>query len=211
MKIGIIGKGQVGTALATGLQRKGHDIRFGTTDPHAPVNKAAAFGDVVILAVPYTAISDVLSKTCAELVNKTLIDVTNVLTPEGTLAIGCTTSGAEEIQRQLPKTNVVKAFNTVFATNQSTGHIDNHQLTAFIAGNDPKACDIVARLASDIGFQPLECGDLTTARYLEPMGIFIINLAFQQDLGTGIGFTLEGIPREKQEEYLGRAEQFLTV
>jgi 8-hydroxy-5-deazaflavin:NADPH oxidoreductase len=211
MKIGIIGKGHVGTALAAGLRRKGHEIRFGTRDPKEPATAAVAFGDVVILAVPYEAIPEVLSKTCAELVNKTLIDVTNVLTPEGGLAIGCTTSGAEEIQRQLPKTKVVKAFNTVFAKNQNTGHINNQQLTAFIAGNDPEARTTVARLASDIGFLPLDCGDLTEARYLEPMGLLIINLAFTQSLGTGIGFVLAGAPGEKQTDYLGRAEHFLTI
>ena len=211
MKIGIIGKGHVGTALATGLRHRGHEIRFASTDPNEPVDKAAAYGAVVILAVPYPAVPDVLSKACAELVNKTLIDVTNVLNPEGGLALGCTTSGAEEIQRQLPKTNVVKAFNTVFAQNQSTGHTDHHQLTAFIAGDDPKARDLVGALAADIGFQPIDCGDLTAARYLEPMGALIIDLAFEQSLGTDIGYILTGIPREKQAEYLGRAEHFLTV
>jgi 8-hydroxy-5-deazaflavin:NADPH oxidoreductase len=211
MKIGIIGKGHVGTALATGLRHKGHEIRFASLDPNEPVDKAAAYGDVVILAVPYPAIPDVLSKACAELVNKTLIDVTNVLNPEGGLAIGCTTSGAEEIQRQLPQTNVVKAFNTVFAHNQNTGHTDHHQLTAFIAGDDPRSRDLVAALATDIGFQPVDCGDLTAARYLEPMAILLINLAFDQSLGTDIGYILEGIPREKRAEYSGRAEQFLTV
>lgn len=211
MKIGIIGHGHVGTALGAGLKHAGHEIRYGSQHPTEPATKAAAYGDVVILAVPYPAIPDVLSKTCAELVNKTLIDVTNVLTPEGNLAIGCTTSGAEEIQRQLPKTNVVKAFNTVFAHNQSTGHINHHQLSAFIAGDDNNAKQTVASLAADIGFLPIDCGDLTAARYLEPMGVLIINLAFDQGLGTGIGFTLTGAPGEKTTQYSGRTEHFVTV
>jgi len=211
MNIGIIGDGHVGSSLAAGLQHAGHHIQFGTTNPNQPVNKAAAFGDVVILAVPYTAIPDVLAHMCAEVQDKTLIDVTNPISSTGDLAIGCTTSDAEEIQRQLPKTHVVKAFNTVFAPNQRTGHIDTTQLTAFIAGNHTKAKTITAHLARDLGFRPIDCGDLSAARYLEPMAMLIINLAYGLNYGTHIGFVLTGLPKEKQQPSSATSEQFLTI
>ena len=73
------------------------------------------------------------------------------------LGISCTTSTAEETQKKLPKARVVKAFNTVFASNQNTGKIGREQLTAFIAGDDSKAKQTVAQLTRDIGFDPVDC------------------------------------------------------
>lgn len=106
------------------------------------------------------------------------------------LAISCTTSTAEETQKKLPKAKVVKAFNTVFAPNQSTGKVGNEQLTAFIAGDDLKTKQTVAQLTRDIGFDPVDCGPLKAARYLEAMGIMIINLGYSYGMGTKIGYKL---------------------
>ncbi len=119
-----------------------------------------------------------------------IIDVINAVGSNGDLGISCTTSSAEETQKKLPKALVVKAFNTVFSRNQSTGKVDSEQLTAFIAGNDLKAKQIVAQLTSDIGFDPVDCGPLKASRYLEAMGILIINLAYMYETGTKIGFKL---------------------
>jgi 8-hydroxy-5-deazaflavin:NADPH oxidoreductase len=83
----------------------------------------------------------------------------------------------------------VKAFNTVFAPNQSIGKIGNEQLTAFIAGDDLKAKQTVAQLTRDIGFDPVDCGPLKAARYLEAMGV-LINLAYNYGMGTKIGYKL---------------------
>jgi predicted dinucleotide-binding enzyme len=106
------------------------------------------------------------------------------------LGISCTTSSAEETQKKLPKAHVVKAFNTVFAQNQSTGKVDNIQLTAFIAGEDAKAKQTVAQLTRDIGFDTVDCVPLKAARYLEAIGIMIINLAYNYGMGTKIGYKL---------------------
>lgn len=114
----------------------------------------------------------------------------NAVGENGKLAISCTTSSAEETQKKLPKAYVVKAFNTVFARNQSTGKVGKEQLTAFIAGNDLKAKNTVAQLTRDIGFDPVDCGPLLAARYLEAMGMLIINLAFEYGLGNKIGYKL---------------------
>jgi predicted dinucleotide-binding enzyme len=106
------------------------------------------------------------------------------------LGISCTTSPAEETQKKLPKARVVKAFNTAFARNQSTGKVDSEQLTAFIAGDDSSAKQTVAKLANDIGFDPLDCGPLKSARYLDAMGIMIIQLAYSYGMGPKIGYRL---------------------
>jgi predicted dinucleotide-binding enzyme len=131
MKIGIIGKGNVGNALATGLSRAGHEVKFGHRDPEEPVAEAAKWGEVIILAVPHNAAADVTKALGSAADGKTVIDVSNALTGNMELAVGFTTSAAEEIQKMLPKAHVVKTFNTVFAQNQSTGKIGSEQLTLF--------------------------------------------------------------------------------
>jgi predicted dinucleotide-binding enzyme len=82
------------------------------------------------------------------------------------LAIGFSTSAAEELQKRLPNARVFKAFNTVFAQNQSIGRLRSLQLSAFVAGDEPAAKRTVMRLATEIGFEPVDVGELIKARYL---------------------------------------------
>jgi hypothetical protein len=90
----------------------------------------------------------------------------------------------------LPKAHVVKAFNTVFAENQSKGCLGKERLSAFIAGDDAKAKQTVIQLAREIGFDPVDTGPLKSARYLEPMAILIIQLGYGLKMGTKIGYKL---------------------
>lgn len=188
MKIAIIGKGNVGSSLCKGLSPK-NETRFGHRDPAEPVADAAKWGEVIILAVPYNDVNNAAEEIKPYSEGKTVIDVTNAVGNDG-LAISCETSTAEETQKLLPKAHVVKAFNTVFAGNQSTGKIGTEQLTAFIAGDNLKAKDTVAQLARDIGFFPIDCGPLKSARYLDAMGIMIIDLAYKYGHGAKIGYKL---------------------
>jgi predicted dinucleotide-binding enzyme len=190
MRVAVIGKGNVGIALAAGLSRKGHEIRFGHRDPKEPVEDAAKWGEAIILAVPHSAVADAAKHIGSAADRKPLIDVTNALDQNWDLAVGLTTSAAEELQKMLPKARVVKAFNTVFAQNQSTGRVGNDQLTAFIAGDDLKAKQTVMQLARDIGFDPVDSGPLKAARYLEPMAVLMISLGYTLKMGTKIGFKL---------------------
>jgi predicted dinucleotide-binding enzyme len=190
MKIAIVGKGNVGKALGEGLKRAGHEIRYGHRDPKEPVREAAEWGDVIILAVPYHATMDAAEEIGSAADGKVLVDVTNALDQKLSLAVGFTISAAEELQKLLPKSRVVKAFNTVFSQNQSTGRVGKEQLTAFIAGDDKVAKRIVMELSRDIGFEPIDVGPLKSARYLEPMAIMIIELGYNLKMGTKIGFKL---------------------
>ena len=189
MKIAIIGKGNVGSALCDGLSSK-HETKFGHRDPAEPVADAAKWGEVIVLAVPHNNANDAIEAIKPYADGKTVIDVINAVGSNMDLAISCTTSSAEETQKKLPKAHVVKAFNTVFAPNQSTGKVGNEQLTAFIAGDDLKAKQTVAQLTRDIGFDPVDCGPLKVARYLEAMGILIINLAYGYGMGNKMGYKL---------------------
>jgi 8-hydroxy-5-deazaflavin:NADPH oxidoreductase len=190
MKIAIIGKGHVGTALCMGLDKAGHETKFGHRDPNESVADAAKWGEVIILAVPHENADNAIEAVKQFADGKTVIDVMNAIGPKMDLGISCTTSSAEETQKKLPKAHVVKAFNTVFAANQSTAKVGGEQLTAFIAGDNSKAKQTVAQLTKDIGFDPVDCGPLKAARYLEAMGILIINLAYSYGMGSRIGYKL---------------------
>jgi hypothetical protein len=189
LKIAIIGKGNVGNALGSGLRGK-HEVKFGHRDPAEPVEDAAKWGEVIILAVPHGNVDEAVEEVKPYADGKVVIDVTNAIGSKMELGISCTTSTAEETQKKLPKARVVKAFNTVFAGNQGTGRIGSQQLTAFIAGDDSKAKQTVAHLTRDIGFDPVDVGPLKAARYLDAMGIMIINLAYSYGMGPKIGYKL---------------------
>jgi len=188
-KIGIIGSGNVGSALARGLQRAGNDVKAVGKDK-AAIRDAAAWGEIVILAVPFGALDEVTKDVADLLAGKTVIDVTNALDANMNLAIGFTTSGAEELQRKLPKARVVKAFNTVFAQHMDSGHLGNTPLTAFVAADDAGAKKAVLELARAIGFDAVDAGPLRNARLLEPLAYFNIQLGYTLGMGTQIGFKL---------------------
>ncbi len=189
MKVAIIGTGHVGSALQRGLARAGHEVQAVGNDGQA-VREAGAWANAVILAVPFGAIQDAVRELGDGVNGKPLIDATNALTKDMQLAVGCTTSGAEELQRQTPSAKVVKAFNTVFAGHMDSGRVDGQQLTAFIAGDDGGAKQQVLELARSIGFDAIDAGPLKNARWLETLGFLNINLGYVVGLGTNIGFKL---------------------
>jgi predicted dinucleotide-binding enzyme len=193
MKIAIIGKGNVGSALAEGLRRSAqkHEIRFASRDVREPIRGAVEWSDVVILAVPWSAHQSVVNEGGESFDGKTVVDVSNVLGPSFELAVGFTTSGAEELQKMMPKAKIVKAFNTVFAQNMSSGRLNGEPLSAFLAGDDPAAKDRVREIGEDIGFDIIDAGPLRSARLLEPVGMLNITLGYGLKMGTNIGFVLK--------------------
>jgi len=143
-----------------------------------------------VLAVPYAAASEVIA-AAGGLSGKTVIDITNPMTDDFSgLALGHTTSAAEEIQKIASEATVVKAFNTIFASVLTAGgKAAGQAATVFIAGDDPGANDAVERIAAKSGFAPLQVGGLSAARYLEPLGGLNIALGYGRGLGTDIAPT----------------------
>lgn len=188
-KVGIIGSGNVGSALARGLQRAGNEVKAVGKDK-AAIRDAAVWGEIVILAVPFGAIDEVVKDAADLLAGKTVIDVTNALDANKNLAIGFSTSGAEELQRKLPRARLVKAFNTVFAQHMDSGRLGDTPLTAFVAGDDASAKKVVLELARAIGFDAVDAGPLRNARLLEPLAFLNIQLGYTLGMGTQIGFKL---------------------
>jgi predicted dinucleotide-binding enzyme len=189
MNIAIIGKGNVGSAIEAGLSGKGHDVRTVGRDPQA-VRSAAEQAELVILAVPFGEIDNLVGELGDTVSGKTVVDATNALTPEYDLAIGFETSGAEELQKKLPGSKIVKAFNTAFASAMSSGRINGQQLAGLVAANDADAKSKVLGLLKEIGFDPIDAGPLASARLLEPLGVLNIKLGFVQGYGPNSGFQL---------------------
>jgi 8-hydroxy-5-deazaflavin:NADPH oxidoreductase len=188
-KIGIIGKGNVGSALARGLERAGHEVRAVGKDKGA-IREASSWAEVVLLALPFGAIDDVVRDAGEALAGKTVVDVTNALDASMNLAVGFTTSGAEELQKKLPKARVVKAFNTVFAQHMDSGRLGDKPLTALVAADDAGAKKTVMELAQGIGFDAVDAGPLKNARLLEPFAFLNIQLGYALGMSTQIGFKL---------------------
>lgn len=188
-KIGIIGRGHVGSALERGLRRAGYDVHAVGNDADA-VRKTAAGANVVMIAVPFTAVDDTLRELGGAIDGKIVVDVTNALTPDYQLALGYSTSGAEELQKKAPKAHVAKAFNTVFAANMDSGQVKGEQLSAFVASDADDAKNTVLDMARAIGFDAIDAGPLRNARLLEPLGYFNIQLGIKLGMGSNIGFEL---------------------
>lgn len=189
MTIAVIGTGNVGSSLAKGLKESGQDVVSVGKDP-AEVRRASEEADTIILAVPFGAVQDVVKTAGSAWAGKTVIDVTNALTEDMQLALGYTTSGAEELQKAVPGAHVVKAFNGVFAQHMSTGELNGQQLTTFVAGDHEDAKQQTLDLAKGIGFDAVDAGPLQNARLLEPLGYFNIQLGYVIGMGPDIGFHL---------------------
>lgn len=184
-KIVIIGCGKAGTALQSGLSRAGYEVRFAKK---GEIAETASWANVIIFAVPFGVVRDVARALEPAADGKIVVDVTNALTPDFHLAVGFTTSGAEELQKLLPNAHVVKAFNTVFAQHMSTGKVNGEQLTAIAAGDNEAARKAVLELAEAIGFDPVDAGPLKNARSLEPLAFLNIQLSWVLGNGPNVGF-----------------------
>ena len=187
MKVAIIGAGNVGKALATSITRAGHDVTISASSPESAQRAASATGvqaaisntaavdqaDVVILAIPYAGGREVADEIRESVIGKTIVDVTNPLKPDYSGLATDGSSAAEEFQRRLPDSSVVKAFNTIFATNQATPTLD---IDGYVAGDSAKAKQQVISLVESMGFAPVDVGALSASRHLEGMAFINIGL-----------------------------------
>lgn len=189
MKIGIIGRGRVGTALKRALEHRQYTIATAGKTAEA-VREVGQSAELIILAVPYIEIDAVVRELDGTADGKPLVDVTNALRGDRSFAVDVNMSGAELLQGKLPAAKVVKAFNTVFAKHMLTGRIGDQALTAFAASDDLDAKARVLEMAREIGFDPVDAGPLRNAAWLEALGYFNIQLGYTLDMGVDIGFKL---------------------
>ena len=189
MRIGIIGKGRVGSALAVGWRAAGHEVQLGGRETSPNASEIANWADVVVLAVPFAALESIAVTIIAA--DKPVIDCTNPIAmgPDGMgLAIGHTTSGAEQLQAKLPGAHVIKTLNQVGAEVMADTTGFAHAPMQFLAGDNEAAKKVVASLLVDLGFEPLDAGRLSKARLLEPFALAWINQAIAQKHGRDWAF-----------------------
>ena len=206
--IAILGAGNVGMALARAFVAKGESVIFGVPDPAkyaaavaalgtgasiATTQEAIAASDLIILATPYAAAA-VIARSVPSWDSRILVDATNPLAPGlAGLSVGTTSSGAEEISKVANGARVVKAFNTTGAENMADSHYAGGTIFMPVCGDDADARARVIALATLIGFDAVDCGDLKTARYLEPFAMTWIHMAIK--LGQGRRFAFARLQR----------------
>jgi 8-hydroxy-5-deazaflavin:NADPH oxidoreductase len=181
MRIGVIGAGRIGGGAARLLARAGHELLLSySRDPDrlraqaeeigaraGTPAEAAAFGEVVILAVPWPAIDDAVAQA-GSLDGKIVIDTTNPFGAGGwEVPEGRTTTQVN--QERLAGAKVVKSFNTLTAgfQQEAAGRTGAQRVAMFLAGDDPEARRVVAGLIEDAGFDPVDAGTAAQSEILE--------------------------------------------
>ncbi len=205
-KIAVLGAGNVGGALARIWSKAGHEVVFGLPDPQserarqaldytpgvrALDNKAAAnSAEIVALSVPWPAAQKAI-QMCGDLAGKILIDCTNPLLPDlSGLALGVSTSAAEQVASWAPTARLVKAFNTIGAACFGNAQFGDLEADGFLCGDDADAKATVWGLIEDAGLNPVDVGSLIHARWLEPIAMLWIDLAVNQKQGANHAFKL---------------------
>ena len=204
MRIAVLGSGNMGAALGRQFAAAGHAVTFSySRDPAklerlarqsgrraraASVADAVRDADVLLLAVHWSRVSHVL-RGAGGVRGKIVIDCTNPMTPaDDALAVGHRVSGGELVARRARGARVVKAFNTVPAELLRAGAgVLPEQPAVCYCGDDAAAKRVVAHLIRQIGFEPVDCGALAVARYLEPLALLIAELAYSQGRRPEVG------------------------
>jgi predicted dinucleotide-binding enzyme len=207
VKIAVLGTGGVGSALGARWGAAGHSITYGSRTPErekvqqlvansgtgaaAKLPSEAIVGaDVILFAVPWPVARETLIHL-GDLTGRTLIDCTNPLLSDlSGIELGHVISAGEQIAAWSPGANVVKAFNTASVKVMLNPQFGDHRATMFYCGDDAAAKLTVRQLIDDLGFDPVDAGSLTGSRYLEPLAMLYIHLAFRQGFGSNCAFKI---------------------
>lgn len=184
--VSIIGTGNMGRAIASVAGRGGHTVQLiGQADTAAEVD-----GEIVVLAVPYPAVADVIAQRGASLAGKIVVDITNPVNFEtfDSLTVPADSSATAQIAAALPESRVVKAFNTTFAGTLASGTVGPQTTTVLIAGEDADAKSTLAGVVTGGGLKTIDAGGLDRARELEALGFLQIGLAATEKVSWAGGF-----------------------
>lgn len=206
--ITIIGSGNMARGIGTRAAAAGYSIQVLDRDP----SKAAALagdlsgatsgalgeapaGDIVVLALPYGAVAEVVRQHGAALDGKVIVDITNPVDFQtfAGLVTPADSSAAQEIAKLVPGAKVVKAFNTTFASTLVGGTVDDQPLDVLIAGDDEGAKASVAAFIEAAGLRPLDVGPLAQAHWLEGIGFLHIGLQVSKGWGWNTAVKVIGV------------------
>lgn len=210
MRIGILGSGLMGSKLGTIFARAGHDVIFSYSHSpqklerlakdagaHAHVGtpvEATRDADAVLLAVHWTRVDDVLAQA-GNLSGKVLLTCSLPMSKDDShMVIGHTTSGAEALAAKATGAHVVSAFSTapsevLFPIFERRGKGSPPDL--IYCGDSKAAKSKVAHLIRDVGFNPVDMGALSTARYIEPFSLLVAQLAYDGSNGPELTYRFQ--------------------
>lgn len=216
MRIGILGSGLMGGKLGTIFARAGHEVVFSYSrskqkleqlardaGEHAHAGtprEAARDADVLLLAVHWSRVDDVLKHT-GDTAGKIIMTCSLPMNAADTeLVVGHTSSGAEELAKKGSGAFIVSAFGTVpsevlFAVFNARGRDTAPSLV--YCGDDDDAKETVAQLIRDVGFEPIDVGPLSSARYLEPFTMLIAKLAYEVEDSPALAYRFERFEEEE--------------
>jgi predicted dinucleotide-binding enzyme len=198
----IIGTGNMARAIAGVVAAGGSDIQVvahGDVASIAPIEGArldahgsALTGDVVVLAVPYSAIDDIVAVYGDQLAGRTVVDITNPVdfATFDALVVPAGSSATAEIAAKLPASSVVKAFNTTFAATLSSKTVDALATTVLVAGDDADAKAALVTAVEAGGVRAIDAGSLKRATELEALGFLQLTLAAGEKTSWTSGFAL---------------------
>jgi NADPH-dependent F420 reductase len=182
----ILGTGNMGQAIAAVAGQGGHTVQLiGEQDTDSQVS-----GEVVVLAVPYPALSAVIAERGESLAGKIVVDITNPLDFDtfDSLVVPADGSAAAEVAAALPQSRVLKAFNTTFAGTLAAGTVGPLTTTVLIAGDDADAKSTLAGIVTSGGLKAIDAGSLKRARELEAVGFLQLTLAASDKISWTGGF-----------------------
>jgi predicted dinucleotide-binding enzyme len=208
MRIGILGSGLMGGKLGTIFARAGHEVVFSYARSDEKLRKlargakaqagtpreAAQEADALLLAVHWSRMDHVLNQA-GDLSGKVVVTCSLPMNDDDTgLVVAHTSSGAEELARKIPKARVVAAFNTVpsevlFGVYEARRKASRPSLV--YCGDDRKSKELAAGLIRDVGFDPVDAGPLRIARYTEPFGLLVAQLAYEGKGGPELAYRFE--------------------
>lgn len=186
--ISIMGKGTMGQAIGS-IVRQG-----GNTVDQLDRQSTSVQGDIVILAVPYPALSAIVDQLGPELAGKTVVEITNPLdfSTFDRLLVSAGSSATEELAALLPDSSVLKAFNTTFSATLSSGTVGTSMTptTVLIAGDDLEAKLALAQVVTEGGLRAIDAGPLKRAHELEAIGFEQLVLAAGEKIPWTGGFAV---------------------
>jgi predicted dinucleotide-binding enzyme len=210
MRIGILGSGLMGSTLGKILARAGHDVVFSYSRSQAKLERladdagrraragtpaeAVAKADAVLLAVHWSRVDDVLAQA-GSLSRKTVLTCSLPMTRnDSRLVLGLTSSGAERLAARARKAHVVSAFSTapsevlvpVFEARKRKARPD-----LVFCGDDHGAKKTAAIVIGDVGFNPVDIGKLSAARYIEPFSLLLAEIAYEGPSGPELAYRFE--------------------
>lgn len=201
VRIGVIGSGAVGRVLGAGFAGLGHEVMLGSRNPDkeevrawleqtgawvGTFDEVASFAEVVVLATLWEGTENAIWLAGpGNFAGKVVMDATNPLDFSGgmppKLAVGHTDSGGERVQRWLPESSVVKAFNTVGNEHMTNPDFPGGPPDMFICGDDEVAKQTVSGLVKSLGWSVVDIGGIEGARYLEPLAMVWVVYLFRTE------------------------------